>query len=103
MGFHKLHLYVLLVNSTISLLLVTAKNETSTNFDPNNRIAVNVGLILDFNSSTGFVANSCISMAFSDFYSVNSHYVTRLALHPKNANDVLSAASAGGSNHLFFN
>ncbi|KAK1399849.1 Glutamate receptor [Heracleum sosnowskyi] len=57
-------------------------------------MAVKVGLILDFNSSTGFVASSCISMAISDFYSANAHYTTRLALHPKNANDVLSAASA---------
>ncbi|KAL8149513.1 hypothetical protein AgCh_006502 [Apium graveolens] len=94
MEFSRAHLYVLLVNSTISLLLVTAKNEISTNFDPKNRIAVHVGLILDFNSSTGFVANSCISMALSDFYSINSRYTTRLAIHPKNANNVLSAASA---------
>lgn len=93
MEFSKLH-HVLLVISTISLLLVTAKNETSTKLDPKNRTAVNVGLILDFHSSTGLLANSCIAMALSDFYSMNPHYTTRLVLHPKNANDVLSAASA---------
>lgn len=99
MGFSKLHLYILLINSTI-LLLITAETETSTHSEPKNHIAVSVGVVLDFNSSTGFAANSCISTALSDFYSLNKHYTTRLVLHPKNSNGVLSAASAGGSSHL---
>ncbi|XP_017250102.1 glutamate receptor 2.8-like isoform X1 [Daucus carota subsp. sativus] len=93
MGFSKLHLYILLINSTI-LLLITAETETSTHSEPKNHIAVSVGVVLDFNSSTGFAANSCISTALSDFYSLNKHYTTRLVLHPKNSNGVLSAASA---------
>lgn len=95
MAFSNLHLYLLLISKFI--LLVSAKIETHRNLDSKNLIVVNVGVILDFNSSTGFVANSCISMAISDFYSKNPHYTTRLALHPKNSNDLLTAASAGKS------
>lgn len=93
MGLTNLYFYILLITG-ISLLLVSAKNETSAALHSKNRM-VNVGLILDFNSSTGFVANTCISIAVSDFYSKNPHYNTRLALVPKNSNDVLLAASAG--------
>ncbi|KAK1399852.1 Glutamate receptor [Heracleum sosnowskyi] len=93
MGFSKLYFYLLLIN-TSSLILVSAKNETRSALDSNSRNVVNVGLILDFNSSIGFLANVCISMAISDFYSKNPHYATRLALHPKNSKNVLTAASA---------
>lgn len=98
MGFSKLYLYVLLICTNITLHFVSAANETNRALDAKNLVVVNVGLILDFNSSVGFVANSCISMAISDFYSKNPHYTTRLALHTKNSNDVLTAASAGEIN-----
>lgn len=100
MGFSKLYLYLLLINASC-LVLVSATHKTSTALDSKNRNVVNVGLILDFNSSIGFVANSCISMAVSDFYSKNPHYSTRLALHPKNSNNVLTAASAGDPRVIF--
>lgn len=93
MGLSNLFLYLLLFD-TILLLLVSAKNETSRTPSKHPTV-INVGLILDFNSSDGFVADSCISIALSDFYTENLHYATRLALVPKNSNDVLSAASAG--------
>lgn len=92
MGFSDLYLCLLLI-STI-MLLVSAKNETRTNLHSKNQI-VNVGVILDFNSSAGYMTNSCISMALSDFYSKNQLYTTRLALHYKNSRDTLTAASAG--------
>ncbi|XP_017251960.1 glutamate receptor 2.1-like [Daucus carota subsp. sativus] len=92
MGLSNLFLYLLLFD-TILLLLVSAKNETSRTPSKHPTV-INVGLILDFNSSDGFVADSCISIALSDFYTENLHYATRLALVPKNSNDVLSAASA---------
>ncbi|KAK1399848.1 Glutamate receptor [Heracleum sosnowskyi] len=92
MGLSNLYFYIFLTNG-ISLLLVSAKNETNTALHLKSRI-IHVGLILDFNSSTGFVANTCISIAVSDFYSRNPHYTTRLALLPKNSNHVLLATSA---------
>ncbi|KAK1379909.1 Glutamate receptor [Heracleum sosnowskyi] len=45
-------------------------------------------------SSAGLMANFCMSQAISDFYSKNQLYTTRLALHTKNSNDILTAASA---------
>lgn len=94
MGFSKAYLYLLLIN-TIFLLFVSANKETGTTSESKNQIVFNVGVILDFNSSVGVVANSCITMAISDFYSQSLHYTRRLALHHKNSNDVLTAASAG--------
>ncbi|KAL1819880.1 hypothetical protein ACET3Z_014749 [Daucus carota] len=72
----------------------SGQNGTSATTDSDNQIVVDIGLILDFGSSTGITANSCVSMAFSDFYSANPHYFTRLALHRRNSDDFLSAASS---------
>ncbi|GKV00519.1 hypothetical protein SLEP1_g13193 [Rubroshorea leprosula] len=55
---------------------------------------VNVGLVLDFNSSIGVMSNTCISMAISDFYATHSSYKTRLSLHTRNSQDVVGAAFA---------
>ncbi|KAL8145213.1 glutamate receptor 2.3-like [Apium graveolens] len=92
MKFSNLYLHLLFI-STIVVFLASAKNETNTTLPLNNEI-VDVGLILDFSSSAGFIANSCISMALSDFYSKNQQYNTRLALHSKNSDDITTAASA---------
>ncbi|XP_059626297.1 glutamate receptor 1.3-like [Cornus florida] len=42
---------------------------------------IQVGVILDMGSLVGKVVNSCISMAISDFYALNTHYTTRILLH----------------------
>ncbi|XP_074365279.1 glutamate receptor 2.5-like [Apium graveolens] len=76
MEFSKLYLYLLLTN-TIILLFVSAKNETTISLTSKNRIVVNGCLILDFNSSMGFVANSCTSMANPDFYPKSPDYTTK--------------------------
>ncbi|WOG96845.1 hypothetical protein DCAR_0416182 [Daucus carota subsp. sativus] len=94
MRFFKLCLYLLLINSTIYFRLVSGQNGTSATTDSDNQIVVDIGLILDFGSSTGITAISCVSMAFSDFYSANPHYSTRLALHRRNSDDIISAASS---------
>lgn len=39
-----------------------------------------VGVVLDLNSTVGELAESCIFMAVTNFYEVNAHYRTRLAL-----------------------
>lgn len=80
-------------------LVIFAKSETSTTLDSNNHIAVNVGLIFDFDSYIAYMANSCISLAVSDFYSKHQHYATRLAFYSKNSSDVLTAALAGDMCH----
>ncbi|KAL0370948.1 UNVERIFIED_CONTAM: Glutamate receptor 2.7 [Sesamum angustifolium] len=46
---------------------------------------VNIGVIVDMGSWTGQVVQSCIKMATSDFYNINSHYKTRIALHWKDS------------------
>lgn len=62
---------------------------------------VRVGVILDSASPLGKMANSCISMALSDFYSINANYRTRLALSVKDSvKDVVKAASAGNNKLL---
>lgn len=78
-------------------LLVYAENESGAHAyaDSKKHYVVDIGLILDLNSSMGVMAESCISMAISDFYSAYPHYTTRLALHTNNSGDVLAAASAG--------
>lgn len=57
---------------------------------------VKVGVILDMKSTVGSMANRTISMALSDFYSLNSHYRTRLNLLTRDSqNDVVLAAFSG--------
>ncbi|GJS85141.1 extracellular ligand-binding receptor [Tanacetum coccineum] len=54
-----------------------------------------VGVILDMGSWIGKTVNSCISMALSDFYMVNSHYNTRIVVHNKDTHgEPLHALSA---------
>ncbi|XP_041018053.1 glutamate receptor 2.3-like [Juglans microcarpa x Juglans regia] len=54
-----------------------------------------VGVVLDLNSTVGELAESCIFMALSDFYAVNAHYRTRLALFTRDSRgDVVGAACA---------
>ncbi|KAB5514426.1 hypothetical protein DKX38_028332 [Salix brachista] len=57
---------------------------------------VPVGVILDLNSTVGEIAESCISMAVSDFYAVNDDFKTRLALFTRDSSrDVVAATSSG--------
>ncbi|KAI3929221.1 hypothetical protein MKX01_006457 [Papaver californicum] len=56
---------------------------------------VNVGLILDLDTWVGKMAQSCVLMAVSDFYSANPTYKTRLVLHTRDSNkDIIDAASS---------
>ncbi|KAK4419736.1 Glutamate receptor 1.2 [Sesamum alatum] len=57
---------------------------------------INIGVIVDMGSWTGKVVQSYIKMATSDFYSINSHYKTRIALHWKDSQgDSLHFIAAG--------
>ncbi|KAK1550053.1 hypothetical protein Q3G72_012907 [Acer saccharum] len=55
---------------------------------------VHIGAILDENSPEGAIAETCMSMAISDFYALYPHHWTRLVLHPTTANDLGSTAAA---------
>lgn len=59
-------------------------------------IPVNVGVVLDFNTSLGKMGLSCISMALSEFYASHGEYKTRLVLKTRDSRgDVVAAAAAG--------
>ncbi|KAL6332020.1 hypothetical protein AAG906_020377 [Vitis piasezkii] len=61
------------------------------------------GVVLDIGSSLGRMANNCISMAVSDFYSINRHYKTRLILHTRDSmGDPLYALSSGYAHSYLF-
>ncbi|KAB5514430.1 hypothetical protein DKX38_028336 [Salix brachista] len=54
-----------------------------------------VGVVLDLNSTVGGIAESCISMAVSDFYAVNADFKTRLALFTRDSSrDVVAATTS---------
>nr|GEU93743.1 extracellular ligand-binding receptor [Tanacetum cinerariifolium] len=54
-----------------------------------------VGVILDMGSWVGKTVHSCMTMALSDFYTVNSHYKTRIVLHSRDTHgEPLHALSA---------
>ncbi|CAM8978579.1 unnamed protein product [Rhodiola kirilowii] len=55
--------------------------------------SINVGVILNLNSSVGSMADICLSMALDDFYDLNNDYKTRLVLHKRHSDNVISAAS----------
>ncbi|KAA8550518.1 hypothetical protein F0562_002202 [Nyssa sinensis] len=54
-----------------------------------------VGVILDMGSWVGKTVHSCITMAVSEFYALNSHYKTRIVLHTRDSKgEPLPALSA---------
>ena len=57
---------------------------------------VHVGVILDMRSWQGKVIESCISMAISDFYSLQKFHKVRVVLHVRDSQgDPFRALSAG--------
>ncbi|KAL6345494.1 hypothetical protein AAG906_017215 [Vitis piasezkii] len=61
----------------------------------NTTIPVNVGVVLDFDTSFGKMGLSCIPMALSDFYASHGNYKTRLVLKTRDSRrDVVGAAAA---------
>ncbi|KAK6927704.1 Receptor, ligand binding region [Dillenia turbinata] len=58
-------------------------------------IPVNIGVVLDLDTSVGRIGLSCITMSVSDFYASHGHYKTRLNLNVRNSKeDAVSAASS---------
>ncbi|KAK7405229.1 hypothetical protein VNO78_06428 [Psophocarpus tetragonolobus] len=57
-------------------------------------IPISIRVVLDLNSSIGSMSNSCIWMAYQDFYEFHPHYKTRLALQTQDyGGNVVTAAS----------
>lgn len=56
---------------------------------------VKIGLLLDLNSSLGKMVESCMKMAYSDFYKLHPYYQTRLLFRTKNYHGVVEAALKG--------
>ncbi|XWS17898.1 hypothetical protein CRYUN_Cryun33cG0108000 [Craigia yunnanensis] len=83
------HFFCLWVSCWIFLVhVVVAQNTTIP-------VAVNVGVVLDFDKPLGKIGLSCINMALSDFYATHSSYRTRLVLNPRDSKmDVVGAAAA---------
>lgn len=65
---------------------------------PNNgdKSIITIGVLVDMGSWKGKVVQSCIKMAISDFYNLNSQYKTRIALHVKDSKgDSLHSIASG--------
>ncbi|KAJ4958482.1 hypothetical protein NE237_025593 [Protea cynaroides] len=62
---------------------------------PNNPSLFHIGVVLDLNSMVGKVAERCISMALSDYYSFHPDYNSKIVLHVRDSRgDAINAASA---------
>ncbi|KAA8540182.1 hypothetical protein F0562_024255 [Nyssa sinensis] len=60
----------------------------------NTRVMVDVGLIVDLDTTVGKMSQICMSMALTDFYAANHNYTTRIVLHTRDSkSDVVEAAS----------
>ena len=83
------------------ILLFLCSISSSSIFAQNTKISVNVGVVLDMETSFGKMGMSCINMSLSDFYAARPKYKTRLVLHLRDSkSDVVGAAAAGIFSHL---
>ncbi|KAK7327776.1 hypothetical protein VNO77_21867 [Canavalia gladiata] len=58
-------------------------------------VMIPIGVVLDLNSKIGSMANTCISMAYHDFYKQHPHFQTRLDLRTRDSDgDTVTAAFA---------
>ncbi|KAI3711929.1 hypothetical protein L1987_70478 [Smallanthus sonchifolius] len=77
----------MLIFVTMIFLLYSVNGKTKTE--------VRIGVILDMNSSTGKMSNTCISMAIRDFYRKHDDYTTVIRPYFRDSNkDDVQAASA---------
>ncbi|GFQ07698.1 glutamate receptor 2.7, partial [Phtheirospermum japonicum] len=81
--FAMLSFSLLLVSPLISLL---CNAQTNTTFQ--------VGVVLDVDSLVGRIGLTSLSLAASDFYSVNRNYSTRLVLHVRDSRRRVTGAAA---------
>ncbi|KAL8043589.1 hypothetical protein ABFX02_09G128008 [Erythranthe guttata] len=82
-----------------SLSLLISLSLSSCNAQTNNTI-FRVGVILDADSLVGRIGNTSLSLALSDFYSINSNYSTRIVLHTRDSKGRVTDAAASALNLL---
>ncbi|KAK6128146.1 hypothetical protein DH2020_038115 [Rehmannia glutinosa] len=76
--------------SLLSLLVVFCHAQTEV-----ANTTFQVGVILDFDSVIGRIGLNSLSLALSDFYSVNANYTTKLVLHARDSRgQVIDAAAS---------
>lgn len=84
----KMNYSVILTVSLLCVLVSFSNAQTNTTFQ--------VGVILDLDSLVGRIGLTSLSLALSDFYTVNANYSTRLQLHVNDSRGRLSGAAATG-------
>ncbi|KAL2502157.1 Glutamate receptor 2.7 [Forsythia ovata] len=82
-------LFIINANYSFSAAATNRVENNETSHGKNQYSLVHIGVVLDLDSSMGSMADLCINMALSDFYSEHSNYRTRLQLHTKNAESLL--------------
>ncbi|KAL2502318.1 Glutamate receptor 2.7 [Forsythia ovata] len=82
-------LFIINANYSFSAAATNRVENNETSHGKNQYSLVHIGVVLDLDSSMGSIADLCINMALSDFYSEHSNYRTRLQLHTKNAESLL--------------
>ncbi|EYU21236.1 hypothetical protein MIMGU_mgv1a023982mg, partial [Erythranthe guttata] len=82
----KMNFFTVFSVSLLSLFLSLCNAQQNTTFQ--------VGVILDANSTNGRIGNTSLSLALSDFYSVNSNSSTRIVLHPRDSRGLVTDAAA---------
>ncbi|KAL2502312.1 glutamate receptor 2.2-like [Forsythia ovata] len=82
-------LFIIYANYSFSAAATNRVENNETSHGKNQYSLVHIGVVLDLDSSMGSMADLCINMALSDFYSEHSNYRTRLQLHTKNAESLL--------------
>ncbi|CAM8983993.1 unnamed protein product [Rhodiola kirilowii] len=79
--------------SLFVLLIALSNFREVTGKELNETLEFQVGVVLDFESQVGLVAEACMSIALFDFYSANPEHKTRLRLHTRDSKDVVGTAS----------
>ncbi|CAH8362104.1 unnamed protein product [Eruca vesicaria subsp. sativa] len=88
--------FLLLVLIFISNCFASSQNDDVNEDSGWGQQRVRAGLVLDLSSVEGKIVRSSVSLALSDFYTLNSHYKTRVSLSVRNSQGepLLALASA---------
>nr|GMD24967.1 glutamate receptor 2.2-like [Ipomoea batatas] len=81
---------LLLRNLLFILFVLSAKAESGGSYSD----VVKIGVVVDLKSAMGAMLNSCVAMAFSEFYSSHSNHRTTLDLRIKDVDSELDELSA---------
>ncbi|KAF9612896.1 hypothetical protein IFM89_004312 [Coptis chinensis] len=83
------------VHVIMFLVLVLTSIQLAKARDNDDVTPVDVGVILDMDTSVGKISTRCMQMAISDFYAIHDNYKTRLVLHSRDSKlDIIFAAFA---------